>query len=177
MTRRRFATLALLAGMAMWPAAAGAQEVTLEYSVKAAYLYNFVKFVEWPGPVQADRPLTICVAAHNPFGSVLSETVQGERVGDRPIALRVILEPEPGCDVLFLPRDAAAPAYLRAVQSLPVLTVGETGDFIEKGGIINFVREGGNIRFEIDQDAAQHAGLRISSRLLRLGRVPNRGGR
>ena len=144
-----------------------AQEVPLEYRVKAAYLFNFAKFVDWP---REPGPLTICVAGRNVFGNALSDTVRGETINGRPLTVRVILEPEPGCHITFVPRGAAAPAYLRAARSFPELTVGESPDFIAQGGIVNFVLDAGNVRFEIDAEAAERSGLRISSRLLRLAR-------
>ncbi len=150
-------------------AAAGAQDVPLEYRVKAAYLFNFAKFVEWPA---APDPITICVAGRNVFGEALSETIRGETINGRPLAIRVILEPEAGCQIVFVPRGAAASAYLGAARTSPSLTVGESPDFIEQGGIVNFTLEGANVRFQFDSDAAERAGLRISSRLLRLAREP-----
>ncbi len=154
-------------------AAAGAQGVPLEYRVKAAYLYNFVKFVEWPAGAGAG-PLVICVAGRNPFGDVLNETVQGETVNGRPLETRVVLEPDPACRVLFIPQGAAAATYLRATRGTPTLTIGEARDFIAQGGIVNFLVENGNVRFEIDAEAAERGNLKISSRLLRLARVPER---
>jgi hypothetical protein len=151
-----------------------AQEVSLEYRVKAAYLFNFVKFVEWPQAARSG-PLTICVAGRDVLGDVLDRTVEGETVNGRPIVARRILEPTPDCHVVFVPRGAAAQAYLRPAQGAPVLTVGETPDFIENGGIVNFVLEGTNVRFEMNPAAADRVGIRISSRLLRLARVPGEG--
>jgi YfiR/HmsC-like len=147
------------------------QEVPLEYQVKAAFLFNFAKFVEWP-PEAPAGPLQICVAGRNVFGDALVETVRGETINGRPLAVRVILEPEPGCHIIFVPRGAAAAAYLRAAGSSPSLTVGESPEFISQGGIVNFRLEGTSVRFEIDPEAAERAGLRISSRLLRLARAP-----
>lgn len=158
-------------------ASLGAQEPTLEYRVKAAYLFNFTKYVEWPRDALGAGPLTICVAGRNPFGTVLEDVVRGEEVENRAVAVRVILEPEPGCHVLFVPDGAATAAYLRATRTAPVLTIGETPDFLGFGGTIRFIREGTNIRFEIDQQAADRAGLRISSRLLRLARPVDSGPR
>ena len=151
-----------------------AQEVSLEYRVKAAYLFNFARFVEWP-PTARSGPLTLCVAERNVFGETLAETIAGETLEGRPLATRVILEPTAGCHVLFVPRGAAAAPYLRAAQGTPVLTVGETAGFLETGGVANFILEGTNVRFEISQAAADRAGLRISSRLLRLARMPGGG--
>ena len=153
-----------------------AQEPPLEYQVKAAYLYNFVKFIEWP-PAARNGTLTICTAGSNPFGAALDDIVRGESINGRAIAARAIYAPQQGCDVVFIPRGVAAAEYLRAARTAPILTVGESPDFVAQGGIINFVRDAGMIRFEIDRDAAARAGLHISSRLLRLAREPERTGR
>jgi hypothetical protein len=153
-------------------AAPQAQDVPIEYQVKAAFLYNFVRFVEWPGPSLAG-PLTICVAGRNPLGTFLEDTVRGEIVAGRAIATRVVLEPESDCHVVFVPMGAASAAYLRAARNTPTLTVGESPSFIEMGGIINFVMDGGRVRFEINPQAADRAQLRISSRLLQLARISN----
>jgi hypothetical protein len=152
-----------------------AKTVSLEYQVKAAYLFNFAKFIEWP-PAAPSGPLTICVAGHNPFGDVLEETLRGEMVNGRPLAMRVISGPEPACHVVFVPQGAATAAYLRAAQGSPILTVGETPGFLSEGGIISFVLEAGKVRFQIDSKAAERAELRISSHLLRLARTPEQRG-
>ena len=150
-----------------------AQEVPLEYQVKAAYLANFVRFVEWPA-ANASGPLTICVARPDPFAGVLEQTVEGQRVEGRPITARAISEPEEGegCQVVFVPQDVPAAPYLRVARAMPILTVGETADFIMRGGLVAFVRDSGHVRFVIDGKGAGQAGLRISSRLLRLARMP-----
>jgi hypothetical protein len=108
----------------------------------------------------------------NPFGEVLTDTLRGEQHDGRPVVPRLVDAPDAACRVVFVPAGAAASPVLRAVQSTPTLTVGESPDFIRQGGIVNFVREGTNVRFEIDEPAARRAGLRISSRLLRLARMP-----
>jgi hypothetical protein len=158
--------------MAMLPAAA--QEVSLEYRVKATYLYNFVKFIEWPATARTG-PVTVCVAGRNPFGTVLDDTIRGEVVRGRPLIARVILEPDAGCQVLFIPEGAAA-AYLRSARGTPTLTVGETSDFLALGGIISFVNDGRYVRFAISTDAAEQAQLQVSSRLLQLA-INTRGSR
>lgn len=147
-----------------------AQDVPAEYRVKAAYLYNFVKFVEWPLP-ESSAPLTICVAGRNPFGNLLENLVRGELVNGRRLNARVILEPDRDCAAVFVPEGAATSAYLRAARGQPILTIGESGSFIAQGGMARFYIEGGNVRFEINPGAAEQAGLRISSRLLQLARI------
>ena len=131
-------------------ARADAQDASLEYQVKAAYLYNFVKFIEWPA-VPRSGALTICTAGGNPFGAALDDIVRGESIDGRAIATRTIEAPQSGCDVVFVPRGVPAAEYLRAARTAPVLTVGESPDFIAQGGIVNFVRDAGMIRFEIDR--------------------------
>jgi len=149
-----------------------AQDVGLEYRVKAAYLFNFTKFVEWPnGVVQNANAFRICTAGRNPFGPALASTLVGETAAGLPLtALVVAAGDASSCHVLFVPRGVAAAPYLRAVSASPVLTVGESPDFLAQGGAINFVLEGGRVRFEISQAAAERAQIRISSRLLQLGR-------
>jgi hypothetical protein len=148
---------------------APAQEIPREYQVKAAFLFNFVKFVEWPSRA-ASGPLMICVAGRNPFGEALADTVRGETVKDRMLATRLISMPESGCHVVFLPQGTSSVPYLRAAHGSPTLTVGESPEFIAEGGIVNFIAEDGRIRFQISQGAATQADLRISSHLLRLAR-------
>jgi hypothetical protein len=162
--------LLILAVVLLATMPADAQEVSREYQVKAAFLYNFAKFVEWP-PSALAGPLTICIAGRNPLGAALDDVVSGETVGGRPIHTRIILEPEPGCHVMFIPDGAAASAYLRASRGAPTLTVGETPAFIGIGGIISFFVEDGKVRFEINPEAAERAQLRVSSRLLQLARI------
>jgi hypothetical protein len=171
---RRFLVPVLLCAGAVLMSA---QDANLEYRVKAAYLFNFTKFVEWPTAAFAGGrafSFSICVAGRNPFGPALTATLVGETVAGRPLAARVVnAGGAAGCHVLFVPAGVPAAAYLRAVGKEPVLTVGESADFLAQGGAINFVLDEGRVRFEINQAAAERAQLRISSRLLQLGRGSN----
>jgi hypothetical protein len=146
-----------------------AQEVSQEYQIKAAYLYNFLKYVEWPR--RTNQTFLICVAGQNPFGPVLEGLTKAERVRGNPVRTELILGPEPGCDVIFTPRTSNISAYIQAARGKPVLTVGETPRFIEQGGVANFFLENGKVRFEINRTAAERAGLRFSSRLLQLAKI------
>jgi hypothetical protein len=150
-----------------------AQEISQEYQIKAAYLYNFLKYVDWPEPI--NRTFMICVAGQNPFGSVLDGLTSNERVRGNPVKTEIILGFEPGCDVIFTPRTSNIPAYLQGAAGMPILTVGETPRFIEQGGIVNFFLENGRVRFEINRNAAERAGLRFSSRLLQLAKIVDPG--
>jgi hypothetical protein len=156
---------------------ASAQEPPLEYQVKAAFLYNFTQFVEWPpdafpGPT---APMTLCVAGVNPFGALLDQLVAGEVHDGRRFAVRRVTPAGDftGCHVLFVPRTerARTAAILARARGPATLTVGEFPEFLAAGGIVNFFLEENKVRFEIQQAAAERAGLRISSRLLRLARV------
>jgi hypothetical protein len=148
---------------------------SLEYEVKAAFLYNFVQFVEWPAEsLPAGEPFRLCLAGANPFAGVLERTVAGEQAAGRPIAIEVLAaEASPSrCQVLFVPRSQASrtAALIRAAGTGAVLTIGESPRFLDAGGLINFIVDGGHVRFDIAAEAAAVRELRISSKLLRVAR-------
>jgi hypothetical protein len=152
-----------------------------EYDLKAAFLFNFAKFVDWPPSAFAGEraPLTICVFGEDPFGPTLDEVVQGERVGERSL---LVQRPDSvddlgECHVLFVCRSEKdrLGEVMAEVEGKPVLTVADTDGFLRAGGVINFVLEASKVRFLIDQEAAERSGLRISSKLMRLAIPP--GGR
>jgi hypothetical protein len=162
----------LIAALLAAPGVAGGQAAA-EYDVKAAFLYNFIQFVDWPEGAFHDGRSTfrVCVLGDDPFGDNLKMIVK-EEVAGRKLALwrmKAMSDPS-GCQVLFVSRSERQrlPQILAAVRSTPVLTVGDTDGFLEKGGIINFVVEGERVRFEINQEMAKQSGLKISSKLLRL---------
>jgi hypothetical protein len=164
---RRFLVALVLSAGPAW-----AQDVPLEYRVKAAYLFNFTRFIDWPATATGGgSSFAICLAGRNPFGPTLSATLVGELAAGLPMTARVVSAPQASsCHVLFVPRDVAAAPYLRRIGAAPVLTVGESPSFLTQGGAINFVLDGGRVRFEINQAAAERAQLKVSSRLLQLGR-------
>lgn len=154
---------------------------TPEYDVKAAFLFNFAKFVEWPGSAfdGDSAPLTICVYGEDPFGPALDAVVQDERVGERSLLVDRPdgLDDLNACHVLFVSRsekDRLGKVIAR-VEGKPVLTVADMDGFLRAGGVINFILERSKVRFLIDQEAAERSGLRISSKLMRLAVPP--GGR
>ncbi|HEV7506588.1 MAG TPA: YfiR family protein [Thermoanaerobaculia bacterium] len=157
------------------PGAAHAQAVAPEYDVKAAFLFNFTKFVEWPPTAFADErsPLKLCVLGENPFGKTL-RALTGEEVGGRKLLLTHLdnLNNLETCHVLFVSRSERdrLPKILADLQSAPVLTVGDTPGFIDQGGMINFILEASKVRFDVNQEAAERAGIKISSRLLALAK-------
>jgi hypothetical protein len=148
-----------------------------EYQVKAAFLYNFTKFVEWPPDAfkTSKDPIQVCVLGRNPFGSSLDDLTRGKSVEGRAFALRQVSDAHEAstCQILFV--SAAAVSHFRSILGRlkpdGILTVGEAEGFASEGGIINFTLDGGHLRFEINLDAAEHAQLRISSKLLGLAQI------
>jgi hypothetical protein len=172
---RRAVAAGACAAIGLAAAVPAAAQATLEYEVKAAFLYNFIKFTEWPrSAVRTGEPFRVCTFGDDPFGGMLENTIAGDEVDGRPIAVeRVTPEAVPGrCQILFVPLSQASRAAIaiRAAGTGPVLTVGESPDFLRAGGIVNFVVEGGRVRFDISVDVAAARGIRISSKLLRVAR-------
>ncbi len=152
------------------------QNSAVEYQVKAAFLFNFAKFIDWPSQAfpRASDPFTICLAG-DPFGSALEKTIQGETFNGRTLVIRRIAAGESlgGCQIVYVAVSEARRSMeiINAAANMPVLTVGETESFIRNGGMIRFTEAGHRIQFQINPDAAERASLRISSRLLRLADI------
>ncbi len=148
-----------------------------EYEVKAAYLYNFAKFVEWPEKalLNSTAPIVLCVYGEDPFGRALDETVKGKSVNNRDLAIHRAksLQELKRCQVVFI--DGAEgkrlPEILRELQGSSVLVVGESSGFAEQGGQIQFQLEDNKVRFSINVDAVERAHLKISSKLLALAKI------
>lgn len=147
-----------------------------EYSVKAAYLYNFAKYVEWPPGVfdRPDAPVMICIAGENPFGAALS-VLAGKAVGSHPVDVRAVssntgLEK---CHVVFISRaeQSRARVLLASLARLPILTVSDIDDFARAGGMIGLVEAEQRIRFDINLATARQANLKLSSQLLKLATI------
>jgi hypothetical protein len=172
---RRGHRAAWLAPVLLMTATAGAQRPrATEYDLKAAFLFNFTHFVEWPADafVAAESPLLLCVLGRDPFGPVLDELVRGERAAGRPLAVRRVERPQEaaGCQLLFLAGEEK-PSALRAVPGVRegrVLTVGETADFLSHGGLLRFELRDNRIRLQVNGPALDRSRLRLSSKLLRL---------
>lgn len=158
---------AFVAGVSQAPRAQ--DDASAEYRVKAEYLVNLIKYVEWPNAVSG--PLVVCVAGQNPFGATLDNLVRNESFRGAQVQTRVILEPDPACNLVFAPRTSRVSAYLRATAGMPVLTVGETLRFLQQGGMIRFYPQGANVRFDINREAAERVGLKINARLLEVARM------
>ncbi len=172
----RALTLLLVASaLASAPATIGAQ-VSQEYALKAAFLYKFVEFVEWPTEALPDSSSTIhiCVLGDDPFGPNL-ESIRDKIVRGRKLAIRRVTQPErgPSCNVLFISSSERQRMrdVITSLGTSSVLTVGDMDSFAELGGMINLVNERNHVRFEINVHAAERARLKIASRLLNLARV------
>jgi hypothetical protein len=166
-----------VAALATWAWSAGAAaQPSVEYAVKANYLYKFTPFVEWPASAFAGptSPFVICVVGDDPFGGELDQVVRGRAVGDHPItvARMAMLDPGATCHLTFVAQSArqSLPEIARIVAHRPNLIVSERG-----GGAIQFVLQDSRVRFDIDQAAAQASGIVISSKLLDLSVSHRRG--
>jgi hypothetical protein len=177
----RAAVSVVACAMLCVPAFAAAQEIASEYRLKAAFLYRFPQFVEWPASAwQNTATVQLCVAEPNPFGTELAQLLRGESLNGRPLAVRMVsATPDvTGCHLLFLAeRSPRADDLLKAAAALPVLTVGESSTFLENGGIIAFRIVDRRVRFDVNPSNAQRRGMRISSQLLRLALSVQGGGR
>lgn len=166
----------VLAVLLMLVFASSALGSDLEYRVKAAFLYNFTKFVDWPDEVlQSADTVTICVVGEDPFGSSLDTTIRGKTTGSRTLSARRIRQPEEvgDCRVLYVGYSDSAKLqnWVSLARAESVLTVGDYPRFVEAGGIIEFVIVDGKVRFDINNEAARRSRLRMSSKLLRLART------
>jgi hypothetical protein len=145
-----------------------------EYEVKAAFLYNFTRFVEWPPEALRDpgAPFVIAIVGHDPFGAVIDETVAGKTAGGRPIEVRRVPRVEEARDaqIVFVSSSERSnlAAILKALDRPGILTVGDTDGFAMRGGAINFTLQARKVRFEINPIVAEQAGLKVSSQLLKL---------
>lgn len=152
-----------------------------EYEIKAAYLYNFARFVEWPSEAFSDSAAAIVfgVLGANPFGGALTRTLAGKDIDGRPVIIAAYRRAAQvdSCHVLFVGRSESEDLgrILQTLQGNPVLTVGEDVDFARRGGIIQFVLRDNKVRFEINLRAATAARLRMSAKLLRLATVVHDG--
>lgn len=154
---------------------------TSEYQLKAVFLFNFAQFVEWPASVFArpEDPVIIGVLGIDPFGADLDAVLDGEEVSGRPLIVHRYKSAAEiqHCHLLFIPRTQTdVRQILGELQGRPILTVGETAEFIDAGGMIRFVTEGSRIRLHINLRAADAAQLRLSSKLLRSSQIVARAG-
>ena len=170
------AILAVLAALSGARPASPETNPTGEYQVKAAFLYHFAQFVEWPEEAfkDASSPLTYCTIGGDPFQGSLDTALSGKTIGAR--SFRVVhfrpSQEVQGCQVLFIGagEKKLLGAILASVKGNSILTVGDSEHFVQEGGMIGFCLEENKVRFEINLETAQRAKLRISSRLLALAK-------
>jgi hypothetical protein len=159
------------------PLTASAQDTIPEYQVKAAYLYNFLKFVEWPSDAFTDSlaPIVIGVLGDDPFGTALPEVVIGKTVQGRDLVIRRYRAGENlrGATILFISisEKKRLPQIVAGLRGSTVLTVADMDGFLDAGGMIQFLSENDLVRFAINVDAVSAARLKVSSKLLSLARV------
>ena|SRR5258706_4827652 len=163
-------------GLASGTSAADTTEPPSEYQLKAAVIFNFTKFIEWPDSAFAgpDTPYKIGVIGENPFEDELEKVVRDKKLGGRAFIVKQIkaVADVKTCHMLFISQSERKrlQEILKAAERGSVLTISELDRFMQSGGMIHFVMEGNKVRFEINDDAAKKAGLRISSKLLNLAR-------
>ena len=175
--RALICTLVVIFVLAFLSPARAQNEVSSEYRVKLAFLYNFAQFVQWPADTFSDSgaPLIICVAGDNPFVGEIALSLQGRSVGGHPIELRRLRPQEDPhkCHMVFLRAAGTKTAAKIFAESRgsSTLTVGEAAGFAARGGMINLTREQDKLRFEVNIDATGETRLRISSKLLSLAKI------
>lgn len=174
MLRTGFAALCLVSAI-LAPAIAGAQGARpSEYQVKAAYLYDFSRFVAWPAQSGNEKSgeFAICVLGTDPFGPILDATVAGEKSGGQPVVTRRIAKAQDAlnCRILFIGDSEAdhLKEVLAEMGRASVLTVSDIPRFSERGGMIEFVLKGDKVRFDVNLTNATDAGLIVSSELLKV---------
>ena len=181
--RKRFSGLAwlpmcLIIGVLPIPPDRATAAASTEYEVKAAFLLNFAKFVDWPPAAFAasDSPIAICILGKDPFGQSIDNVVQGEVVnGRRVVVKRIDQAPaSQACQILFTQESGSDLTAILSGLTPGVLTVGEGDKFISDGGMIGFAIENRRVRFDINEKAAEVADLKLSSRLLSVARTVER---
>ncbi|HEX6960862.1 MAG TPA: YfiR family protein [Lacipirellula sp.] len=186
MPRLGWATAALI----VWAGAAGAARaqsasptavIDREYAIKAAFLYHFCTYVEWPAEAapQKGEPFVIGIFFADPFEGVLEDIARSKQVNGHAISIRRLTTTDEiaGCHLLFIPRSTPPEqqeAVLRAIRGQPLLVVGEADDFITRGGGAQFFIEGNKVRFAFNADVTQENQLKISSKLLSLAKIVGR---
>lgn len=174
MIRRCFCRFAFLAALCLGGSLGWTATPPGEYQIKAAYLLNFARYVEWPAArLSSGATLRLCVLGRDPFGSALA-SLEGRLVNGHEVRVRQMdsIEPAVDCHLVFVAdsEERRVGPILRGLAAHGVLTVSDIDGFAEAGGGIGLVVEDSRVRFDINQAALLRDGLRASSQLLRLGR-------
>jgi hypothetical protein len=149
-----------------------------EYEIKAAFLFNFAKFIDWPNGTFASSqsPITICVLGKDPFGHALDDNLRGKMIGDQPLAIRRVKDTAEArrCQMVFVSSSETGHfvEILESLRGANLLLVGDTAGFASSGGTIEFTLDRDNhVRFTINTDAADRSGLKFSAKLLALAKI------
>jgi hypothetical protein len=173
----RTVALAIVATICAVTATPALAEPSKEYAVKAAFIYNFAQFTQWPNDAfqSADSPFVIGVMGDDPFDGALEQAVAGKNVSGHPMVVHHLSASDEvqKCQLVFVPasQDARLADVFKAVDGKPVLSIGETDNFPWSGGTIRFFMENNKVRFEINPDSADRAHLHISSKLMKLAKI------
>jgi hypothetical protein len=167
----RLAACALIA----WGLTPAVAAPPTEHEVKAAYLFNFAKFTEWPAEAMGGptEPFVIGVLGRDPIAEALPEVLRGAEVRGHPVVVENWSDVrDVRAHILFIGADESfsLPWVLRELEGRPLLTVGDADGFVERGGMVRFLVQDQRVRFEIDRRRAERAGLSMSSQLLRVAR-------
>lgn len=174
------ALVLMLAGL-LCTSSARAQQAPNEYQLKAAFLFNFAKFIDWPaasfeGP---KSPFTICILGKDPFGRVLDDLLPGKLIGQHPVMIVRMRDAATArhCQIVFVGNDESQKlaSILDGLRGTNALIVGESEGFATAGGAIQFTVEENHVRFLINPDAGERAGLKFSSKLLALAKIVRDG--
>jgi hypothetical protein len=154
----------------------GRAQVADEYEVKAAFLYNFTKFVEWPAAAAPSTTFVICILGDDPFESVIDRLTVGKTVNGRALQVRRLKEPDDArqqCQIVFVGASdkSRATKLIETTRGTPVLTVGESRDFVRMGGLFFLSTETGRVSVVISGTATQAAGLKVSAKLMTLATI------
>jgi len=180
--RRSWVVCLVLFGAIAFPVLGGSPSNDFsEYQVKAAFLFNFAKFVEWPASAYAtgSSPVSICVLGDNPFSDSLEKAVAGQSTNGRPLVVRQVESPKEAgdCNMVFVcpSEQGHFTQIIGNLQGKSVLTVADADAFAEQGGMIQFYIENNRVRFEVNVNACTHAHLKVSSKLLALAKIVSGG--
>lgn len=172
---RKFISLIILSLVLSNPSngQSGKPEIT-EYQMKAAFLFNFARFVDWPEPVFSDtsQPICIGIMGWDPFGEDLDSIIKGKKLKGKNLIVKRFktIDEFEGCHILYIStsENKRLSRIIELANLATILTVGESEDFVSKGGIIKLFNKNNKVRFDINLEAAEKSGLKISSRLLKL---------
>ena len=161
-----------------WPRWAVADEQSAkEYEVKAAFIFKFAQFMEWPAAAFASDkdPIVVATFGEDPFEGGLDRVMAGKSIGNRPVVVKHFggADEITRCHILFAAASSSedVAGVLHKWAKSPVMTIGDGDNFCQEGGIIQFIIEDGKIHFEVNMEAEDQSGVKISSRLLKLAKI------